>query len=86
MKGKNATYRKSTCLADHRCSLCGMGRLAEREFAGGQSKWAEHEYVVFSKSTMEEPWGDCLKCETVFHAAGYADEFDSKEIRGTTRQ
>ena len=51
-----------------------------------QSKWAEHEYVVFSKGTMEEPSGDCLKFETVFHAAGYADEFDSKEIRGTTRQ
>ena len=87
MKGtKQASRRKATCRADHRCSLCGIGGLADNEFAGGQSKWAEHEYVVFSKGTMEEPWGDCLKFETVFHAAGDADEFDSKEIRGTTRQ
>ena len=83
---QKASRRKSTCRADHRCSLCGIGGLAEDEFAGGQSEWANHEHVVFAKGTTDEPAGDCLKCDTVFHAAGYADEFDSKEIRGTTRQ
>ena len=86
MKGKKATNRKSICRADHRCSLCGMGRLAEREFACGKWKWASHEHVVFAKGTIDEPAGDCPKCDTVFNAGGYADEFDSKEIRGTTRQ
>ena len=56
-----------------------MGRLAEREFAGGQSKWADHDHVVFAKGTIDEPAGDCLKCDTVFYAAGYADEFETKE-------
>ena len=71
--------RKAVCRADHQCSLCGIKGLADNEFAGGRSKWAEQEYVVFPKGTIDEPWGDCLKCETVFHAAGYADEFETKE-------
>ena len=70
---------KATCRADHRCSLCGIGGLAENEFAGGQSKWANHEHVVFAKGTSDETAGDCLKCDTVFYAAGYSDEFESKE-------
>ena len=70
---------KATCLADHRCSLCGIGGLAENEFAGGQSKWANHEHVVFAKGTTDEPAGDCLKSDTVFYAWGFADEFGSKE-------
>ena len=47
---------------------------------------ASHEHVVFAKGTIDEPAGDCPKCDTVFNAGGYADEFDSKESRGTTRQ
>ena len=63
-----------------------MGRLAEREFAGGKWKWASHEHVVFAKGIIDDPAGDCLKCDTVFYAAGYADEFESKEYRCATRQ
>ena len=54
---KKATYRKATCRADHRCSLCGIGGLAENEFAGGESKWANHKHVVFAKGTIDEPDG-----------------------------
>ena len=80
MKGtKKASRRKSTCRADHRCSLCGIGGLADNEFAGGKSKWALQEHVVFARGTIDEPAGDCLKCDTVFYAAGYSDEFETKE-------
>ena len=76
---KKASRRKATCRAYHRCSLCGIGGLVENEFAGGQSKWAYHDHVVFAKGTIDEPAGDCLKCDTVFYAAGYSDEFETKE-------
>ena len=56
-----------------------MGRLAENEFAGGEAKWANHEHVVFAKGTIDEPAGDCLKCDTVFYAYGYSDEFETKD-------
>ena len=56
-----------------------MKQDQEDELAGGQSKWACHEHVVFAKGIIDDPAGDCLKWDTVFHASGYADEFGSKE-------
>ena len=45
--------------------------------------WACGERVrlrrVFAKGTIDEPAGDCLHCHTVFYAAGFKDEFGSKE-------
>lgn len=35
--------------------------------------------MVFSKGLVDEPSGDCVKCEFVFYAAGLADDFGSKE-------
>ena len=76
---KKATCTKSTCRADHRCSFCGIGGIAENELAGGQSKWADHDHVVIAKGIIDEPAGYCLKCDTVFYAAGYSDELETKE-------
>jgi len=44
-----------------------------------QDQEACHEHVVFAKGIIDDPAGDCLKWDTVFHASGYADEFGSKE-------
>ena len=48
--------------------------IADNEFAGGKSKWAHFEHAVFSDGTIDEASGDCVKCDTVFIAAGFADE------------
>ena len=38
-----------------------------------------HITNTWSSPRADEPAGDCLKWDTVFHASGYADEFGSKE-------
>ena len=45
--------------------------------------WACGERVRWrrglAKGTINEPAGGCLKCNTVFYAAGCSDEFETKE-------
>ena len=63
-------------------SHCALAAMSDCRWNRGHG-WACGERVrlrrVFAKGTIDEPAGDCLHCHTVFYAAGFKDEFGSKE-------